>query len=180
MAVSPFAKLIITSTVMLSLFAAAIFFYIRAISDIAANEDMLIVLEEKIAQLQHEQKRVAATGEMLQRHTQDIERVRNYFVDKNRPIIFIEELERAARETKNLITLVIEEGKQEDKTLFFRVTFDGTESSVRHALLVLDRLPYQGAIASISYQRTSSPIGADSDNREHKARLVALLAMKTI
>ena len=149
------------------------FFYIS--DRIAQTRLELAQIESNIIQIEIDRRLALVTEQTLKNHTQDVERMRNFFVDRHAPIAFIERIEDIARQTENTISLLAEEGKSNAETLYFRVTVSGTDTSVRNMLRMIIALPFDISIDSVAYERAGTD-GSDPTG----VRLIISFHVKTL
>ena len=85
----------------------------------------------------------------------DIERIRAFFIEKDRPLDFIETIESLGRSTK--IKLLLDALPPTDKTasLTFRVIAEGSEKDVSRFLSLVELMPYEITIHSFAVNQTA-------------------------
>ena len=86
----------------------------------------------------------------------DIARVQSFFVDRNRPVEFIEALEHMAVETQVTLALSIDEASTRTDLLVFRLSVDGEAAAVRTYLGLLETMPYAVRVAAFQYHSDDS------------------------
>lgn len=140
-------------------------------------------IESKIVLHEEERKEATRSLSLLRERSADIGRIQNFFVEHDQPIEFIEFLERAALESGNAIVLGVDEQKSKQGELYFRMTADGTESSVRSLLSLLEAMPYFTVIDDVSYQFIAADIGGlrkGTTSGGFVARLAVSFRVKTL
>lgn len=130
------------------------------LSGIIENSDARLQnIESKIFSFE-EERTLARTAEgVIKARRDDIGRINGFFVDRERPIEFIESLERIAKETRNKMALDFDEGRSKEERLFFRITAEGEEKNVRKFLRLLEFMPYEIRIEDLSFQRIGVSTG---------------------
>lgn len=110
-------------------------------------------LASVIAELQEERVRTHRVKDIFSERREDILLIRQFSVEPGRPIMFIEFLEDMAKKTGNAITLHTDDRSSSGDMLMFRLSLEGTPSSVQAYLGIVDALPYDVAVKSINYQK---------------------------
>lgn len=152
----PLYKCVLAIMLSVMLVGGLAYLFVWISKDVERARFALKEKESIIAAIESDHKRSLATEDLLEAHAGDIARMKGFIVNRRAPVRFIERLEDLARMTKNSISLLAEEGRNNEDTLFFRITFDGTETSVRNILRIIDAMPYDIAIESVSYENGSS------------------------
>lgn len=114
-------------------------------------------LEGNIAGQQEEQKRIEKFSKLLDSRQDDIQRVKDLFVDRANPVSFIEDMERFAMRTKTTILIDIDSASEGQDFLKFRFTIEGEAGQVRTMLALLEHAPYELFIDSVVVQQTREP-----------------------
>lgn len=96
-------------------------------------------------------KNARALAVVLAEKQDDVNRVRSFFVDRNRPVAFIEALERLAAETNVGLEISIDEGNARTDLFVFRLSVDGEAPRVRAYLGLLETMPYAVRVAAFQY-----------------------------
>ena len=178
MMISPLHKLIITSVIWVSALGGCVYTF-RYISDnVKRTQQTLYDIHLRIAAADAQRVNAVKATDVLANNREDIERMRNFFVSRETPIRFIERLEALARETKNTVTLIAEEGRNDQESLFFRVTFTGIEKSIRGILEILDAMPLYMNIENISFIQSGQAV--DGSLAPASAQLIVSLRVKTL
>lgn len=113
-------------------------------------------LEEKVADLEARRKAAGDIQILLQDRAKDLAKINNFSVSKERPVVFIEELEDVAKKTKNRVAIDFDEARSKGKNIFFRLAIDGNENSVLRYLKLLEFMPYKIKVEEASLQRLTS------------------------
>lgn len=181
MSIGPFYKFIITAGICLLVISALIFGLFYMSSNIFSADGEFAAVDAKINELYQERKRAETVNMLLTEHKDDIIRLHHFFLDRQHPIDFIQQLENVARATKNTLTLGVNEGTADTSSLSFRITVDGTQSSIRTFIRILDALPYSVTLGSITFQnqgRVQTMPGTDA--QASPARLTGVLIAKVL
>lgn len=154
----PTRKLIAGSAVALVIVSATAWIFWRVGLGVWQADFILGEIQSKIDGLSEERRRARALEEVLVSRKDDLARVNGFFVDRERPIAFIESMERAAARTQNSIAIDVDERTGEERTLSFRVTAEGDEANLLKYVRLLETLPYKIETEEVVFQR----IAADS------------------
>lgn len=117
-------------------------------------------MEEKITELEVKRKMASEIQTLLQDRAKDLARISSFSVDKERPVVFIEALEEAAKKSGNRVTIGFSEGKSKNKDIFFQLVVEGSESSVLKYLKLLEFLPYKIKVEEVALQRLTTGVPA--------------------
>ena len=113
-------------------------------------------LEGKIVELEAKRKEAGDIQTLLQDRAEDLAKINSFSVNKERPVIFIEDLEDAARKTQNRVIIDFDEGRSRDKNIFFRLTIEGSKDSVLKYLKLLEFMPYQIKVEEMAWQKLAA------------------------
>ena len=161
----PKKKFIITIAISAALVGVFFWFYVYIASAVGQATSKLSEIEAQIIELEGERKQTRSLERILEDRGRDLERINAFFVDRERPIKFIEELENLAKTTGNLIALGVDNPTSSGQDLPFRITLDGSEASVSKYLKLFELLPYDIRIEDFSYQKITEgdkPAGVDT------------------
>ena len=136
--------------------AIILFFWFWA--DVGRTRYLLADIEAETRALEEERRMARSSSSVLEERKTETARIRKFFVDRERPVEFIENVEVLARTTGNEIVLGIDEGRKTPGTLAFRFNLGGTPQSVWEYLSLLELAPYQITIEDLSFRRV---LGAD-------------------
>lgn len=113
-------------------------------------------LQSKIETLREDRERAGDLAMILERHKSDLERINGFFVKRERPVGFIEALERIAVASGNTIVIDVDEGRNDERHLGFRLTVEGEEKNLFRYARLLETLPYKLEMGEIMFQRRAS------------------------
>lgn len=119
-------------------------------------EDSFTIIESKISVLEDNRSAAKRATRTFQQEEQTVHRINKFFVDPKNPVSFIEELESLAVDTRNKISLNIDEQKNTPDSLTFHLTLDGDTESIIRYLTLLELLPYEIIVSDIGYQEQDS------------------------
>ncbi len=139
-------------------------------------------VESKIAVSEEERKVARAAETFLKEQERDLERIRLFSPNKERPVEFIESIESLGKDTGNSIVLDFDEGRSKGANLVFRITVEGTAQSVRQYLRIMELMPYEIHVEDLAFQRLT--IANESEKQQVSRslpthRLTAVLNIKT-
>lgn len=142
---------------------------------------MLDSLEEKLRTVEDERASARLLKKILAVNEKELQKLRGFFVERERPVEFIEYLEEVARQSRNSLILDVTESEP-GQPLTFRLTVDGSERSVAKYLALLESMRYRLEIKEFSFQRLDST--SRSREREQAAivptaRLMAVIEVGT-
>lgn len=150
---------------------------------VARSQASLRDIESNLVLHEEERKGAMRSLSLLRERSPDVGRIQDFFVAHDQPIEFIEFLERAASESGNKIALAVDEQKSKPGELFFRMTADGTESSVRLLLSLIESMPYFTAVDDVLYQYIAADAAGlrkDATAGGFIARLAISFRVKTL
>lgn len=142
-------------TVILSLITVSIFGLVLGWLFIRVKKASVALKEtaDKIALLETERKTARETQILFKVRAEDLTKINRFFVDRERPVEFIENLEKIAQKTKGQIVIDFDEGRSKEKNLFFRLTVDGSEAGTRKYLKLLELMPYKIGVENVTFQK---------------------------
>lgn len=114
-------------------------------------------IRNEILMLEEERRFARAVQSFLDKRGDDIAGLDKIFIDRERPVEFIETVENLARTTGNRLTIEFNEGVSTKTILSFRLTIEGAESSTKKYLELLELLPHIIKIENLSFQKYSDP-----------------------
>ena len=120
-------------------------------------------LFSKIEALREQRMQAQRVKNLLGERKGDIERIKNFFVNRELPIRFIELLENAARRTGNTIVLNAENNPSRAHIVTFRISIKGTRQSVTTFFDVMDALPHEININSLRYTAPQTRGSAEAE-----------------
>lgn len=115
-------------------------------------------LEEQIVLLEAKRKIAGDLQILLENRDKDLTKINSFLVSKDRPVGFIEDLEDAAKKTKNRVAIDFDETRSKNKDIFFRLAIDGSEDSVLRYLKLLEFMPYKIKVEEVSLQKLTSQV----------------------
>lgn len=146
--------------------------YIAMASAVRRADSGLAQVEASIAGLERERRQARIFERTIEGREKDLARIENFFVDHERPLEFIEQLESLAKVTGSLIALNIESPTAGGRDLNFRITLDGFEPNVARYLKLFELLPYEIKVQELTLQKIEG-------SRESDTRLTMLVVVKT-
>jgi len=155
MRLSSAQKLILTTVLAALVAGVSIFGYMRLYQKVWDFSAKLRELETSIRKFEEERRAARAFKILAEKRDKDLERIDKFWVDRGRPIAFIEDLEKLAENTQTTMVLDFEENKSKGNELFFRLTVNGSEKNVRKFLRALEFIAYEIKIDALSFQRIS-------------------------
>lgn len=173
---TPFQKLIASLIFYLALVIASggLFFWLNLrVQGSAAERERI---ETEIASLEEDRRRARQAELVFEEKKAELERLKNVFISPEKPVEFIEGLEKIARGTGNSISLDLVSEKLVGGAFSFRISVEGTEESTAKYLSLLELMPYEIAIEEFTLQRTRAAPGG----REKEARLSVVINVKTL
>lgn len=135
------------------------FFYVKNM------ESRFTAIESKISTMEDNRAAAKRAIGTIREDASALQRISKFFIDRENPVSFIEELETLARDTHNTISLNINEQKSTSDSFVFHLTLDGDTSSVMRYLTLLELLPYEIIVQDIGYQEhESAPMSPSAKN----------------
>ena len=153
MRISPFKKLIAASAVSLAAIAGLLFVFVTISNNVRNYRATLATTVTKITSGEKDFDRLNKISDLLKNRQSDIQRIQSIAVDRARPLTFIETIEQIGHATNVNVSLGVNEIKGSSDSLFFGATLEGTKKSVRTMLALIQTLPYQITIESITFQQ---------------------------
>lgn len=145
--------------------SAAFFWYVSA--QVRAVGTELERIEAEIASREEERTSARNSEELRERRSEDISRLETFFVDRERPVAFIEALEDLSRKTGNAISLGADEKSSRSGWIAFRLIVEGTPDKTLGYLKLLELMPYRIEIDDLAFRRDAN------------AQLILALQIKT-
>lgn len=113
----------------------------------------ILELKNKISSLEKDIKQAGQLELIQKERTQDFARLEKFFADKERPIEFIETLEKVAKDSKNEISISFDENKSKNGKLFFKLNIIGNETSILQYLKLLELISYPLGVENLTWQK---------------------------
>lgn len=167
-------KLIAASAAACLILAGAGWGFWRVTRAVWRSDFVLGETQSKIDGLADERRQARALEMILESRKEDLTRIAEFFADRERPIAFIESVERAAAASGNKIAIDAEEGAGDPEALRFRITAEGTEAGLLRYVRLLEALSYKLEMEEITYQKTQSDPFAVGGPKPSARLLVAL------
>lgn len=175
---SVYQKLVVTSIFVLFLAGAIIWGFWRLSASVRSGIMTLEEIESRIARLEAERKAARLFDSFSEGREEDMERIRRFSPNRERPVELIEELEQLARNTKNSISIDVDEGRSKaGRDLVFRLTVEGGKTGPRDYLKLLLLLPYEIRVEDMVFQKITTAQKDVSSLPTH--RLLAVISVKT-
>lgn len=173
---------IVTIIIVLGICGATGFIFWRLVDNVSRVQGELNDLEREIAQREQGRTSLKSMSGIITTRQSDLDRISNFLIDHSQPVYFVEQLEALAKDTHNIFTIDIDEGKSSDQNTFFRLTVEGTESSAFTYLKLLELMPYRIEVQEIILQSISpdeaarsAPVKSKLFNQRPTHRLTLLI-----
>ena len=139
-----------------AVFSGAYFWMFNQIGKLGASveED-----RDKILFLEEEWKAVHRIDILLSKREADVLRIKNFFVEPEKVVEFIESMEALAKNIGNKISIDFDEAKSSGENYYFRFTVDGTAEGVIGYLRALELYPAEIRIQDFIFQRLLQAVG---------------------
>lgn len=155
MRLSPRQSITFTSFVALTAIGVFVWAYVSMATAVGRADSSFKEIGGKIAALEENRKQARILEKMLEERKTDFARIDGFFVSRDRPVDFIEQVEDLARRTQNTVVLDVDETNGDSSELGFRLTVEGSESGVSHYLRTFEMLPYAVRVEDMIFQRLS-------------------------
>ncbi|MBI2640413.1 MAG: hypothetical protein HYW91_00830 [Candidatus Sungbacteria bacterium] len=181
-----FLMTLVSSILLVGIFIA-IFWWLSV--NVQGGIEELRRIETEISASEAERKSARAFEELSEARDGDLERIRGFSPNRERPVEFIENLEMAAKDTGNSITLDFDEGRSKTNgRLIFRVTAEGDENGPRNYLKLLELMPYEIRIEDVVFQQITADVSSASSPESSLKpvvsrpthRLLAVISVKAL
>ncbi len=137
-----------------ALIAAAGIFFLLAVQ-VRSGADVRRDLVSKISDRIDERAVGNSSAALFSVRSADIERVRSFFINRDQPVAFVENLERAAATGGVIVTFNLDEAGSGPHDLLFRLTIGGSQESVIRYLELLEVAPYLAHIEEVTFQKAA-------------------------
>ena len=133
-------------------------------------------IRDGIALLEAENGAIRDFQTIRSRRADDIKRINNFFIEKDRPLDFIEAIESLGRITRS--TLAIDAGgiDKESDYFTFRLAIDGDPENTLNFLSLLEQIPYTIRVSSFT---VSNLEGNPQDPEMRRTRLSLTINART-
>ena len=150
---SPLQKLISTIILALLIMGTAAKLYGMLVANITAMNEKNSMLENKIANSEEDQRHAHTLSVLFESRKDAIERIKQIFVNRERPVAFLDDLTSLGNNTGNKIALDYLENESTEALLSFRLTVEGTEGTIIKFLRILELSPYSVAIQELNWEK---------------------------
>ena len=110
----------------------------------------------EISRLVQTRANAKAAAAVMRERRDDILRIQNFFVDRERPIAFLKSLEGIAGALGVTLAVDVDSTEDDKNSLAFRLALGGTREGVMRALALIERMPYGVVVQDASYEEVSS------------------------
>jgi len=168
----------VASAAVVGTLGAAYLFFLWAVN---SADSALSTLVAQITELEDDREVARVAKDALGKRSADIQRLQEFFVNRQSPVEFIEALEEIQRKTGSLVAVDINETPQEME-LVFRLTVEGGEKNLQNYLSAIELLPYLVRVEDLQYQKLSPSdpsVLPQSKGQTFGARMVLLIKVKT-
>lgn len=141
---------------------------------IQGSTERLAIIENNLYLLDEERRSARSVELIFDVKKEEIFRLGKFFIPGDKPVEFIENLEKIARGTANQISLEVVTEKPVGGALSFRIAVEGYKESAIRYLSLIELLPHELSIEEFSFQK----LGAIAE--PEKVRLVLLIRVKTL
>ena len=107
-------------------------------------------IREGIASLEAENGAIRDFQAVRSRRADDIGRINKFFIEKDRPLDFIESLEYLGRITQTALAIDAGGMNKESDYFTFRLAIDGNQKNTFKFLSLLERMPYTILVSSLA------------------------------
>lgn len=174
-------RFILTAALVATASSGAIAVFFLASQTVRSSRAALQAIETNIHFLEQEHASGMQIAQALGRRTRDVERLKKFFVNPERPLDFIEKIEDVARRTGNGISLALDQSRAEPKTLFLRLALEGGDSNIASMLSLIDTLPYDIEVRQMNYETLGERSGQIpiAQGAKASARMTLVIGVKT-
>ena len=152
----PTSTLIVT-TIAVTLAAAALGWgYWQLARRVNANNLERREIELRIAGLEEERRNARNLASLLDERRLEVSRINRFFIDRDRPIAFIEDIERLAAATDNIVTIDIDEEQSDERNLGFQLTLEGSQVSILNYVRLFELAEYKIAGQELAFQKSAA------------------------
>lgn len=176
------AKQKLIFTIIFSLVASSLsaFGFWILVSGIADAQKGMRDGDSKIVAFDADRKSARRARTILKERSEDLSRIRNVLVDRERPISFIETLETYAKTVGVATTLGVDEANKEAGTLTFRLALEGKEQNILTYLSLIELLPFETKVINLNFSRTpKNEVAVSIKEVPQTTQLILSLTVKT-
>lgn len=180
MALSPRKKLIAVASVSfisVAVLAGAFLWMARSVRHgVLARQ----AIAQDIADLAEDRAAARNAAALVRSRAADLDRVKNFFVDRERPVAFVEDLERLAKDTDTVLALGVDEGGSDKDTFLFHLSVEGDRARVIRYVRGLEAIPYVIHVDEMSLEKGNpeSYRAGIASGRGPKMRLMLTIRVK--
>lgn len=172
-------KLIITISFAVVIVGILVWLLLWAMDAVDDTRLEIVQINSRIAAREEQRKHALFFTRLVNRRPHDFERIVKYFVDPANPIVFIETLERLAKQTQNHIKLDVGSATVSEGELIFNVLAGGTKESVLKYLRLVELLPYELRVENFEFGSSGAQNQAGT-NAAPRAEIQATLRVNTL
>lgn len=152
MRLSPFSKLILSLSLSAVSVGFAAWIFTWLVSGVHSTVIALTSIEEKLSTLEEDEKMTRTLGGLYRMQADNLARINRFFVDREEPLQFIQEVERLSRATGNKVAIDFNAQESKGGALAFKFTVEGSRKNTFLFLRLLELIPYPAAVENISFQ----------------------------
>jgi|GEM_PF-3404987 hypothetical protein len=153
---SPRRKFVATLSASIAVLGVAFWGFGYIASVILRDQATRADLQERLVSLAQDRVRADAAAALRGRRGDDIARVLGFFVERARPVVFLQSLENLGRITRTTVTIDVDDDGVAAGYMGFRVIVEGEGRDTARYLRLLEHLPYVMTIAEISDEKALS------------------------
>ena len=133
-------------------------------------------ISSRIRDMAEERALARAASAVAEARAGDLARIRGFFINRKKPLAWVEFLEASARAAGNSIALALDEGAGD--ALIFRATLEGTPESILRALRAWEAAPYAFSPEDFIFQKL--PAQSSGVLPAYPARLIITIRAITL
>lgn len=154
--------------------------FVRLSSGALDARASIIQIQADTKRFEEDQVAARTLAKVVGERTADIGRLKAFFVDRQEPVAFIEQLEDLGRATHTSVSLSLpsSSGSTDNGVLSFRITVDGSPDNLVTYVKLLGLLPYNVALHDLAFQKLEEGqgiVGAPTGSH----RLTLLISVAT-
>lgn len=177
MRLTPRQKLIAASAVSATLLTGYVWFFWFVASGVMQNNAVRADIVARLDGFARDRSRAQGASALRAERHEDITRLLGFFVDRARPIAFLQMLEGIGRATGSAVVIEVDDAASDEAHLGFRVIVEGGgQNSMIRFVRLLERLPAVITVTQISEEKKSPDTQVGSGPPD---RLVVSLRVRT-
>ena len=177
MRLHPRQKLIAASAASALALGASVWIFWFFASGVSEDGAARAAIQARLDGFAQDRLRTQAFGMVRARRQEDIGRILGFFVDRARPIVFLQALEGLGRATGTAVAIEVDDAAGDGGHLGLRVIAEGSgQQTMARFVRLLERLPYAVTVTQINEEKKSSDAGARPGPSD---RLVVALRVRT-